>query len=121
MKCSRRPVIYEINSYVWLQELSRQWRLPVNLENVPHEEWDALAEKHFDAIRLMCVWERSPLGIAIAVDDPALTEDFSRTLPDWGAEDNVGSAYCLHDYRVDAELGGNQGLALARRELAKRP
>jgi len=32
----------------------------------------------------------------------------------------IGSAYCIRRYEVDARLGGAGGLALARRELAKR-
>jgi hypothetical protein len=39
----RRPVIYEINTVVWLQELSRRERKPVTLMTVPAHEWDAIA------------------------------------------------------------------------------
>ena len=41
-------------------------------------------------------------------------------MPDFRAEDNVGSAYCVRRYMVDEQLGGNQGLAVARSELARR-
>jgi hypothetical protein len=34
------PVIYEINSWVWLNELSRKYNRSVTLSSVPEEEWD---------------------------------------------------------------------------------
>jgi glycosidase len=49
-----------------------------------------------------------------------LLEDFRRALPDFSAEDNVGSPYCVRRYGVDRHLGGPEGLAAARKALAKR-
>ena len=47
-------------------------------------------------------------------------DDFRRALPDFRPEDNVGSPYCVRRYVVDQHLGGPEGLALARKELAQR-
>ena len=116
----RRPTIYEINTWVWLHELSGQTRRPVTLGDVPRETWDALASYGFDAVWFMGVWERSPAGVAISLQNDGLTAEFRRVLPDFTVQDNVGSAYCVKDYRVDARLGGPEGLAHARRELAER-
>ncbi len=68
----------------------------------------------------MGVWERGPAGIAIANRNESLLNDFRRALPDFKPEDNVGSPYCIRRYVVDKHLGGPEGLAVARRELAKR-
>jgi hypothetical protein len=114
------PVIYEINTWVWLGELSRKYRKPVDLATVPQDEWDAIASEGFDAVWLMGMWERSPAGIEISMRNPGLLADFSRALPDFAAQDNVGSPYCVRRYVVDAQLGGPQGLAEARKALAKR-
>ncbi|OPX92941.1 MAG: Alpha-amylase precursor [Syntrophorhabdus sp. PtaB.Bin006] len=73
-----------------------------------------------DAVWLMGVWERSPQGIAIANQNNGLLEDFRRALSDYRTEDNVGSPYCVRQYTVDEHLGGPQGLAVARGELARR-
>src|SRR6185437_8863852 len=64
--------------------------------------------------------ERSPAGIAIALENPGLIESFRRALPDFSTDDVVGSPYCIRDYRVDAHLGGTGGLAGARAALAER-
>jgi len=114
------PVIYELNTWVWLNELSRKHAKPVNLGTVPKQEWDALASRGFDAVWFMGVWERSPAGIGIAMRNTGLLEDFRRALPDFSADDNVGSPYCVRRYVVDEHLGGPQGLAAARKALAAR-
>ena len=114
------PVIYEINTWVWLGDLSRKYQKSVDLATVPEEEWDAIAAHGFDAVWFMGVWERSPAGIAISMGNPGLLEDFRRALPDFAAADNVGSPYCVRRYNVDEHLGGPEGLAAARKALAKR-
>jgi hypothetical protein len=114
------PVIYEINTWVWLQELSREYKRPMTLATVPREKWEGIADLKVDAVWFMGVWERSPSGIAIANRNKRLLEDFRRALPDFRPEDNVGSPYCVRQYVVDEHLGGREGLAVARRELAKR-
>jgi Alpha amylase, catalytic domain len=116
----RYPTLYEINTWVWLSELGVKIGRPVDLGSVPGAEWDAIARFGFDAVWFMGVWERSPAGIAIANQNMNLVADFRRALPDFKPEDNVGSAYCIRRYVVDAHLGGKEGLAVARRELARR-
>jgi len=68
----------------------------------------------------MGVWERSPAGIAISMGNQGLLQDFRRALPDFAAQDNVGSPYCVWRYVVDEHLGGPQGLAAARSMLRER-
>jgi hypothetical protein len=116
----RYPTLYEINTWVWLSELGLKNGKSVDLSSVPETEWDAIAKFGFDAVWLMGVWERSPAGNAIANRNANLIADFRRALPDFKPEDNVGSPYCVRRYRVDAHLGGPEGLAIARRELGKR-
>jgi hypothetical protein len=114
------PGVYEINTWVWLSELSQKHERHVDLSSVPSAEWDVIAAYGFDAVWLMGVWERSPAGIAIANRNSSLLEAFRAALPDFRPEDNVGSPYCVRRYVVDAHLGGPEGLAVARRELMKR-
>ena len=114
------PSLYEINTWVWLSDLSERYGRSVNLSSAPSAEWDAVAAYGFDAVWLMGVWERSPAGIAIANQNEGLLEDFRRALPDFRPEDNVGSPYCVRRYVVDPHLGGPEGLAVARTELRRR-
>jgi hypothetical protein len=116
----KHPVIYEINTWVWLQELNQEFKSPVTLADVPREEWDDIADLKVDAVWFMGVWERSPAGIDVANKNEGLLADFRRALPDYRTEDNVGSPYCVRQYVVDQHLGGPVGLAVARKELADR-
>jgi glycosidase len=117
---SKHPSIYLINTWVWLDEQSRKARRTLTLGSVPDREWDTIKALGFDAVWLMGVWERSPAGIAVANRNEGLLADFRRALPDFRAEDNVGSPYCVRRYTVDAHLGGREGLAKARAALARR-
>lgn len=116
----RYPTIYEINTWVWLSEVSGKAGKPVDLGSVGPAEWDAIAALGFDAVWLMGVWQRSPAGIAVANKNRGLQQDFRRALPDYTTEDNVGSPYCVRQYEVDEQLGGAAGLAKARNELISR-
>jgi hypothetical protein len=114
------PVIYEINTWVWLRELGLKAGKPATLATVPPAEWDRIASLGFDAVWFMGVWERSPAGTAISMQNDGLIADFRRALPDFAPADNVGSPYCVRRYEVDAHLGGPAGLAAARKQLAAR-
>jgi glycosidase len=114
------PFVYEVNTWVWLGELSRREGKGIDLATVPEPEWDAIAVLGFDAVWLMGVWERSPAGLAIALANDRLVESFRRVLPDFTSDDVAGSPYCIRDYTVDARLGGPAGLEAARDALAKR-
>lgn len=114
------PFIYEINTWVWLHELSVKYGSLITLGSVPEEEWDDIGRLGIDAVWFMGVWERSPEGINIANKNEGLLADFRHALPDYRIEDNVGSPYCVRRYEVDNRLGGRKGLAAARNELGRR-
>ena len=114
------PFLYEINTWPWLEAISRTEGEVIDLGSVPARYWDEIAEYGFDGVWLMGVWQRSPAGIAIALSNDKLRESFSAALPDWQPHDVVGSPYCVRGYIVDDHLGGRFGLATARAELAAR-
>src|SRR5262245_17496816 len=114
------PVIYEINTRVWLSSMSSRIGRTLQLSAVPAAEWDAIATFGLEAVWLMGVWERSPVSRAISNHNQGLLDDFRRALPDFRPEDNVGSAYSVRRYTVDPDVGGADGLATARQELARR-
>ncbi|MBX3063365.1 MAG: alpha-amylase [Anaerolineae bacterium] len=116
----QHPLVYEINTWVWLTDLSKQYGEPITLSNVPIAVIDEIAALGVDTVWLMGVWERSPNGRKIALEHPDLPAEYSRALPDWKPEDVVGSPYCIHRYVVDDHLGGHDGLAIFRQQLRDR-
>jgi hypothetical protein len=73
--------------------LSRAQRRPITLVTVPDQEWDAIAAHGFDAVWYMGVWERSPVGPAISMQNEGLLMNFRLALPDFLQEDNFSSPY----------------------------
>jgi hypothetical protein len=115
-----RPIIYEINTIAWLSGLSRRAGTPLTLATVPGAEWDALTAPGIDAVWLMGVWERSPAGLAVALANAGLRDEFRRALPDVTLEDIAASPYCVRRYVADGRFGGRAGLAVARDQLRAR-
>jgi hypothetical protein len=112
--------IYEINTAVWLNELRGIYGKKITLANIPAKEYDELAGPGFNTVWLMGVWKRSPAGKAIAMEHPVIMKELKEALPDLKAEDIEGSPYCIREYVVDPQFGGDKGLAVAREELARR-
>jgi hypothetical protein len=115
-----RPMIYEINTAVWLGERSRTAGRQVTLGDVSPDDWGSVTPSGVDAVWLMGVWERSPAGLAVATSNSELQASWVRALPDLRPEDVIGSPYCVRRYEVDPAFGGPEGLAKARAALAER-
>jgi hypothetical protein len=50
-----QPVLYEINTVIWLRELSRRYGRRVTLGEVPAAAWDEVTLPGVDAVWLMGV------------------------------------------------------------------
>lgn len=114
------PIIYEINTWIWLSELSKKYKRKIDLATVPEEEWNSIASWGFDTVWFMGVWERSAASTEVSMHNQALIKEFYQTLPDFTSKDNIGSAYAVRRYVVDEHLGGPKGLSLARQQLSIR-
>lgn len=114
------PLLYEINTWSWLADLSREAGQRITLQSVPDAALDALATRGFDIVWLMGVWERSRYGLQIALNHPNLQADYTRVLPQWTPEDVAGSPYAVYTYQVAEYLGGRAGLAALRARLKQR-
>ncbi len=113
----KKPFIYQINTAVWLTDLSRKYDTDITLANVPDSVLDRLADLHMDSIWLMGVWQRSPAVRASALN---YVHEYEGALPDIVEEDVAGSAYAIGAYTVDTNLGGRKALAKLRDRLQSR-
>jgi hypothetical protein len=109
--------VYEINTWVWLSELSKKHERKVTLDNLPDEAIDTIAMPGLDVIWLMGVWKRSPFGRENALK---YKHEYQPALPDMTDDDVIGSAYAISDYEVDERIGGRSGLASFRERLKQR-
>src|SRR5262252_7462265 len=92
------PVIYEVNTAVWLTSLSQAAGRPLTLAEVTAAGWEAVTPAGVDAVWLMGVWEHSPAGLAVARADSKQMASFQDALPDLEPEDVIGSPYCVRRY-----------------------
>ncbi|MFH1674921.1 MAG: alpha-amylase family glycosyl hydrolase [Pseudomonadota bacterium] len=117
MPWRKNPVIYEINTRLWLKDLSLQYGKPIHLGTIPLSELEKFANNGIDAIWLMGVWNRSLEGIEIAHRHPGLQEEYTRALGTWGKKDIGASPYAIRVYEVAQEFGNDQTLAIFRSNL----
>lgn len=113
------PVVYEINAWVWLNEISREAGRPLTLAEVPQSTLEGLAGYGFDGLWLMGIWERSREARRVAQEDPGLQAAYRKALPDYQPVDIVGSPYAIYRYQVDPALGGAKALASLRERLRR--
>jgi glycosidase len=114
------PHLYEINTWAWLETLSSRLHGVIKLADVPDSEWDALAERGFDVIWLMGVWQRSPESRRLTLADPNNPPAYNRALPGWVARDVIASPYSVAAYVPDARMGTWSDLDAVREKLHAR-
>ncbi|MCB9450798.1 MAG: alpha-amylase [Anaerolineaceae bacterium] len=112
-----KPIIYEINTWVWLDSLSRGYNWPVTLENLPDHVLDEIVDTGCNVVWLMGIWWRSPAARASA---NKYVSEYRSALPDLTHDDVIGSPYAIGAYQVDENLGGAHGLAKFRQRLRER-
>ncbi len=112
-----RLFVYQINTWVWLNTMSRRYGETITLHNIPDVELDTIARPGVDMVWMMGVWQRSPAGRQNALK---YKHEYRGALPDVIDDDVVGSAYALYDYEVDERIGGRDGLAALRKRLRRR-
>lgn len=66
------PSLYQINTRVWLTELTRQLGRSATLDDIPDAELDRLASLGFDWVWFLSVWQT---GLA--------AQRVSRSNPEW--------------------------------------
>ena len=120
LKLRKHPHLMELNTWVWLGELSRQAGRRIALAQVPNAEWDRLKTLGFDLIWLMGVWKRSAAGRAMFRTNPSHFPQYDHALPGWRLADVVGSPYSIQDYVPDPHLGNWDELDWVRKQLHQR-
>ena len=121
MNASRKfPVIYQINTRVWLTDLSKSLGRPATLDDIPDAELNRLVQMGFDWVWFLSVWQTGPAGQRVSRANHEWRREFQETLPDLREEDIAGSGFAITGYTVHRDLGGDAALARLRERLRKR-
>lgn len=114
------PHILEINARSWLGRYEREAGRKLSLAEVPASFWEKVQEAGFDAVWLMGVWKRSPAAEKIARESEEILNQVRTSKPNFKMEDIAASPYAVYDYTVDEFFGGNEALAVFRKNLNDR-
>ncbi len=116
----RYPTLYQINTRVWLNRLSREAGKRVTLADIDDATMDGFTEQGFDWIWLLSVWQTGAAGRAVSRSNPQWHAEFKTVLPDLTEDDICGSGFAITAYTVSEALGGEAGLMKFREKLARR-
>jgi hypothetical protein len=116
----RYPSLYQINTRVWLTELSRTLRHVATLDDIPDAELDRIAAMGFDWVWLLSVWRTGAAGQRVSRQSAEWRREFEDTLPDLREEDIAGSGFAITGYTVHPALSGDVALARIRERMRKR-
>ena len=91
MKQPKYPSLYQINTRVWLTELTEELGRRATLDDIPDKDLDGLAEMGFDWIWFLSVWRTGEAAGKVSRENPGWRSEFKETLPDLREEDIGGS------------------------------
>jgi hypothetical protein len=100
----RYPSLYQINTRVWLRDLSRRQGRPATLDDIPDAELDRLAEMGFDWVWFLSVWQTGPGAQQVSRSNEGWRREFQETLPDLREEDIAGSDFAITGYPSQAQV-----------------
>jgi glycosidase len=120
MTVPRYPSLFQINTRVWLTDLSQNLGRSATLDDVPDAELDRFVEMGFDWIWFLSVWQTGAGAQQVSRANAEWRREFQETLPDLREEDIAGSGFAITGYTVHKNLGGDAALARLRERLRKR-
>ena len=120
MTTPRYPTLYQVNTRVWLTELSRALGRRATLDDIPNAALDQFSAQGFDWIWLLSVWQTGAAAQAVSRSNAGWRHEFAETLPDLTEEDIAGSGFAITNYVIHRELGGDAALARVRKRLHER-
>ena len=117
---SAHPLIYQVNTRVWLTDLSKTLGRSATLDDIPDADLNRLVRMGFDWVWFLSVWQTGPAGQRVSRTNQEWRREFEETLPDLREEDIAGSGFAITDYTVHPDLGGDAAMARLRKRLRKR-
>jgi hypothetical protein len=113
-------MLLQVNTRVWLTELSSQLKRRATLDDIPDRAIDEFAANGFDWIWFLSVWQTGTAAQAISRANPTWRREFEATLSDLKEEDIAGSGFAIQDYTVHRDLGGDAALGRIRQRMRQR-
>jgi hypothetical protein len=117
---ARYPSLYQINTRVWLRELSNSLGRPATLVDIPDAFLDQAAAMGFDYVWFLGLWQTGSAGRQVSLGHPEWLREFAATLPDFSGADISGSPFAVTGYSLHQDFGPEADLLRLQERLRKR-
>jgi glycosidase len=114
------PSLYQVNTRVFLGDLSRRIGRRATLKDVPDSDLDHLANSGFDWLWYLGVWQTGQAGREVSLKNPEWRREYQQLLPDFKEEDVCGSCFAIKNFSVHGDFGGNTELVGLRDRIHAR-
>lgn len=114
------PLLYQVNTRVWIQLLSKQLNRLATLDDIPDTALDEIASLGFNWVYFLGVWQIGEAGRAVSLSNPEWLEEYQQLLIDLSDDDVCGSCFAIKDYRVSDRMGGNAAMERLHARLQQR-
>ncbi|MBZ0186590.1 MAG: hypothetical protein K8F91_10110 [Candidatus Obscuribacterales bacterium] len=117
---SKNPLLYQVNTRVYLTELQKQFACQASLDDIPDSFFDDLLQQGFDWVYFLSVWQTGEAGKLISCNHPGWREGFLVDLLDLEDNDICGSGFAITDYCLNKAFGAPEALSRLHQRLNKR-
>ena len=114
------PSLYQINTRLWLRELSDRLGLTATLADIPDAFLDQVAAQSFDYVWFLGLWQTGSAGRQVSLSHHEWLREFQATLPDFTETDVSGSPFAVTGYTLHRDFGREADLAGLRERLHSR-
>jgi len=117
MKQADHPLLFQINTRVWLSELSKKLDRPATLDDIPDDAIQDWARQGFEWIYLLGVWQTGEAARRVSLSHTEWQAEYRNILGIFSEEDVSGSCFAVTGYTVHEQLGGKPAMERLRARL----
>ena len=113
----RYPSLYQINTRVWLRELSDRLGRAATLADIPDVFLDQVAGLGFDYVWFLGLWQTGSAGRQVSLSHSDWLQEFQATLPGFTEADVSGSPFAVTGYTLHQDFGQEADLVSLKERL----
>ncbi|MDJ0554609.1 MAG: alpha-amylase family glycosyl hydrolase [Microcoleaceae cyanobacterium MO_207.B10] len=105
------PSLYQVNTRVWLNQISQQLGRHATLDDIPDHELDRIANLEFDWVYFLGVWQTGTVGRDISRSNRDVQREATELFGDDLQKDDIcGSCFAITGYHIHENLGDNAAM-----------
>jgi Alpha amylase, catalytic domain len=111
------PSLCQINTRVWLNQLSYKIGHPATLDDISDIDLHTIANLGFDWVYFLSAWQTGEAGREVSRSNPQWLTEYRELLPDLQEGDICGSGFAITSYTLSNKLGEPEALSRLRDRL----